>query len=79
MKVRLFFLLAFIATSVSAQQAPAAAGTPSPPRGIAPPPATMSNEEIVTLLRAQTAAIKALSSKLENVEQRVNQIDKREH
>lgn len=60
----------------AAQERPAPSPAPAPP-GAAPGavPAAPSNKELADLMRAQTAAIKALSGKLDSFEARIRALE----
>jgi 3-oxoacyl-ACP reductase-like protein len=83
MKPALFFVFIIACVNAVAQQPPgeatrqpAQAPRPSPPMAPAPAAAQLNNEELTALLRAQTAAIKSLRSKLDSLEQRVEKIER---
>jgi len=88
MKLALFF--AFIIASANAfaqQQAPRAIEIPRPAPPMAPPAdlpkaapraPQLSNTELTELLRAQTTAIKSLSSKLDSLEERIGKVERRQ-
>ena len=86
MKLDLFFALVVASANAFAQQprpdqAPRAIELPvhqapiprpSPPQALQP-----SNAELSELLRAQTTAIKSLSSKVDSLEERIRKIEQR--
>ena len=87
MKLAIFFLAVIFCGNTFAQQPPGAPPLPTPPMfPPAVPPAAIpkavprapefSNQELTALLRAQTAAIKSLSSKLDSLEERLGKIEK---
>lgn len=89
MRFALLLALLFAATQALAQQPPATPGIQQkparPPLAPAPPmpdklmqapgAATLSSEELLELLQAQTAAIKALNEKVGELEQRIERIE----
>ncbi|MDD5177062.1 MAG: hypothetical protein PHQ05_11645 [Sterolibacterium sp.] len=95
MKLALSYACILASANVFAQQAPGVINRPAaePPKiaapswKIAPPLAVVppitgekpTNAELTELLRAQTIAIKSLSSKLESFEQRIEKIERRLH
>jgi hypothetical protein len=81
MKLALFFAFIIASANAFAQQAPHAIEIPRPAPPAAPPMAPprapqFSNAELTELLRAQTTAIKSLSSKLDSLEERIGKIEK---
>ena len=81
MKLSLFFALIIASATAFAQQAPAPRQVTQIPQGqspVPPPPQApqLSNAELSELLRAQTTAIKALSSKLDSLEERIQKIER---
>ncbi|MDP1996487.1 MAG: hypothetical protein Q8J90_04775 [Gallionella sp.] len=87
MKLALFFAFIIASVNAIAQEPPSAVTKPLPPKPhdaykakaapMAPLSATkLSNEELSGLLRAQTNAIKSLSSKLDSLEERIGKIEK---
>lgn len=90
MKLALFFVFIIVSANSFAQQEPRAVIVKENPKTMAPPkmapPVAMapphapesqtSNEELTNLLRAQTTAIKSLSSKLDSLEERISKIEK---
>lgn len=84
MKLALFFALIIASANAFAQQYPQApraieGSKPAPPAAPpkAPPGAPqLSNAELSRLLRAQTTAIQALSSKLDSLEERIRKIER---
>jgi len=80
MKVAVFFLAVVVCGNAFAQQPPRvpprSSGQGAPPIAMVPPiPPELSNQELASLLRAQTAAIKSLSSKLDSLEERLGRIE----
>ena len=85
MKNSLLLVLVIVFGNCAAQQVPAAAarlpraaseakaGSPPGSPQLAQP---TSNQELATLLRAQTDAIKALSSKVDALEERIRTLEK---
>lgn len=79
MKPALFIIAIIASASAIAQQIPVEVRTPrSAPPAAAPPRAPeFSKDDLIGLLRAQTAAIKALSSKLDSLEERLAKIEEK--
>lgn len=79
MKAASIFSLFLVSLNVFAQQVPGAVSQPptQPPPPAASASAAIDNAELLRLLRAQTAAIKALSNRLDALEQRVEKVEKR--
>jgi hypothetical protein len=77
--MRAFLLFAFIfaAATAFAQQPPEAVphAVPPPSRPTVP---QLGNKQLTELLRAQTSAIRTLSRKIEDLEERVQKIEKRQ-
>lgn len=75
MKLFLFFVFIIASANAIAQQAPRAIEIPrpAPPAPRAP---QLSNAELTELLRAQTTAIKSLSSKIDSLEGRIDKIER---
>lgn len=70
MKLALLLALSMSAAGALAQQAPASA-RPAPP-------ARVNNEELMQLLREQTAAVKALALKVDALEVRIAELEMRQ-
>lgn len=91
MRLAIFIAFIIVSGNASAQLPPARPVPPpqvkqapqmAPPRAVppAPPVAPVQNNEALTeLLRAQTAAIKSLSNKLDSLEERIGKIEKGGH
>lgn len=90
MRLASFFVLIITSAIAFAQQVPGYAQ--QAPRAIEPPPRPvppaapprappqalqLSNAELSELLRAQTTAIRSLSSKLDSLEERIRKIERR--
>jgi hypothetical protein len=79
MKVAVFFLAVVVCGNAFAQQPPGVPPRPygqgAPPPMALPRPPEFSNQELASLLRAQTAAIKSLSSRLDSLEERLGRIE----
>lgn len=78
MKLALFFAVIISFASAFAQQAPQApAPKPPPPAASLPPQAPqLSNAELSELLRAQTTAIRELSSRIDSLEERIRKVER---
>lgn len=81
MKLSLFFVFIIASANAIAQQAPRAIEIPRPAPPAAPPKVPpraqqLSNAELTELLRAQTTAIKSLSSKIDSLEGRIGKIER---
>jgi hypothetical protein len=79
-----FLLLAFTVVSVMsfaqqppqpAGQAPGAVVKPAPPAAAPPLAAQPSTAELAELLRAQTAAIKSLSARIDSLDERIRKLE----
>lgn len=81
MKLSLFFAFIIASAIAFAQQPPAPRQVMQVPHGPSPMPPSpqapqLSNAELSELLRAQTTAIKALSSKVDSLEERIQKIER---
>jgi len=86
MKLALFFAFIIASADAIAQEAPRAVeihrpASPAPPPigptyKTVPSASQPNNPELIELLRAQTSAIKTLSSKLDSLEERIGKIEK---